>query len=124
MITRRGFLLRVAGTAAAGFAAAGTGIARVRPRPTDADAYCVEGKVTAYFKDTAAYEAMFGKVYQVTCQEIDNQDNILDDGREVSWSTNDISKVPEVGQTIQVEWKVLQRVERFRARVISVTEIK
>lgn len=48
MISRRSFLLRVAGTAAAGLAAAGTGIARAESRPKP-KTVCVEGEVTARY---------------------------------------------------------------------------
>ena len=47
MITRRSFLLRVAGVVVAGLTA-GTGVARVRPRPK-LKAVAIEGEVTARY---------------------------------------------------------------------------
>lgn len=87
--------------------------------------------------------------YQVTCQEITDGE-VTDRAiqavrlginlplREVSWSTRDINLVPDVGVVLQIEQTagvspdkkigtldgIGLKVDKFRVRVISVTEIK
>lgn len=115
MITRRSFLTRAAVVATGASIGVGTGLlrhaaAKAKPEPeTDAD-------------------------YQVTCQECHTPglravylgEKMVWEAplRQFSWSTRDVSMVPELGEELMVEWTVLQKKEEFRARVISIVEIR
>ncbi len=137
MINRRSFLLRAAGTVVVASAAATSAIVLQRPKP--AEAISIEGEVTATF---------IRKAYTVTCQEISNSNVSAvwlgekkvwsETLREVTWSTEDIDLVPDLGDILQIERTGCVdpkrkigtlggddiRVEKFKVKVVSVTEIK
>ena len=75
------------------------------------------------------------KHYTMTCQEISTRevnavylgDNLAwsETLREISWNTDDINFVPDVGDTLEMEQNYSHKpTESFSIRVVSVMEIK